>query len=183
MSTNMKSIISETFFRMVKEKGIDRITVKDLVETCHISRQTFYYHFQDILDVVEWSARETVHRAVQVSLSAQSPEEAIRVFVMAAHENRVLIEKLLRSQKREQIEKILSDGLQSYLMEMVRSIAPGLNINLEDMSVALEFYSFGIAGVMLDRCGREQFDPDKLTRQLMSLLQGKLFPVGILNDL
>ena len=63
MSTNMKNVIAETFFAMVKEKGVDKITVKDLVENCHISRQTFYYHFQDILDVVEWSARRGIQRA------------------------------------------------------------------------------------------------------------------------
>ena len=41
MSTNMKNVIAETFFAMVKEKGVDKITVKDLVENCHISRLTF----------------------------------------------------------------------------------------------------------------------------------------------
>ena len=73
MPTNMKNVIADTFFTMVKQKGIDKITVKDLVETCHISRQTFYYHFQDILDVIEWSARQAIQKALDASLSEEAP--------------------------------------------------------------------------------------------------------------
>lgn len=55
MPVNVKEIISQTFLELSKTKNVDKITVKDLSETCHISRQAFYYHFQDILDVIEWS--------------------------------------------------------------------------------------------------------------------------------
>ena len=53
MPADMKSIIAETFIKMVRRKNIDNITVKSLIEECHISRKTFYYHFQDIMDVLE----------------------------------------------------------------------------------------------------------------------------------
>ena len=35
-------------------KPIDKITVKDLVEICGVNRQTFYYHFDDVYDLLEW---------------------------------------------------------------------------------------------------------------------------------
>ena len=54
MPANTKTMIAETFFNMAKGKSIDKITVTDLVERCKISRQTFYYHFKDIMDVLEW---------------------------------------------------------------------------------------------------------------------------------
>ena len=56
MPANMKGMIADAFVSLSGEKPIDKITVKDLVEKCSISRQTFYYHFQDILEVIEWSA-------------------------------------------------------------------------------------------------------------------------------
>lgn len=176
MPTNMKNVIAATFFDMVKQKGIDKITVKDLVETCHISRQTFYYHFQDILDVIEWSARQAIQQALDVSLSQEDPEQAIRAFIAVAVENHELIQKLLQSQKHEYIEKIFVEGLKVYLMELLRGKAPGLTANYEDVEVALEFYAFGIAGVLLDHCSRSNCDPDKLARQLFKLLQGKIIP-------
>ncbi len=58
MAVNMKSVIADTFMALSKTKDVDKITVMDLVKACHISRQTFYYHFQDILEVIEWSVQQ-----------------------------------------------------------------------------------------------------------------------------
>lgn len=57
MALDMKATIAESFNSLVRQRGIDKVTVKAVIEDCGISRQTFYYHFQDIMDVVEWCAR------------------------------------------------------------------------------------------------------------------------------
>ena len=60
MPVNVKNLIAETFVKLSDEKNIDKITVKDIVEACGISRQAFYYHFRDLLEVIEgaglWAA-------------------------------------------------------------------------------------------------------------------------------
>ena len=48
MSTKTKDAIVSAFLELVEHEDFDRITVTDLVEMCDISRQTFYYHFDDI---------------------------------------------------------------------------------------------------------------------------------------
>lgn len=53
MPINKKEVIADAFVSLAQRKNADKITVKDLVEACGISRQTFYYHFQDILEVIE----------------------------------------------------------------------------------------------------------------------------------
>lgn len=58
MPPDTKALISETFREMVRQKGIDKVTVKSLIDACQISRQTFYYHFQDIMEVIQWSMEQ-----------------------------------------------------------------------------------------------------------------------------
>ena len=77
MPADMKSIIAETFIKMVRRKNIDKITVKSLIEECHISRQTFYYHFQDIMDVLEWCVRQETNALVKESLKAEDLQTAL----------------------------------------------------------------------------------------------------------
>ena len=43
MTVDMKKTIATTFAQMARERPIDKITVKDIVEQCGISRQTFYF--------------------------------------------------------------------------------------------------------------------------------------------
>ena len=55
MAIDAKKTIAETLFRLLERKPVDKITVKELVDACGISRQGFYYHFRDIMEVVEWA--------------------------------------------------------------------------------------------------------------------------------
>ena len=53
MREDMKSMIADTFSQMLEKEDVDKITVTKLIGECHISRQTFYYHFRDIMDVLD----------------------------------------------------------------------------------------------------------------------------------
>ena len=50
----MRRLISDTFSELVKTQDVDKITVTMLIGECHISRQTFYYHFQDKYELLSW---------------------------------------------------------------------------------------------------------------------------------
>lgn len=107
MPANMKMTIAATFLEMVKRKGIDKITVKEIIDECRISRQTFYYHFQDIMEVIEWTVEQSIRQMLERSLEAKNLREALDILITCTRENRVLIRRLLDSQKREEIEKLL----------------------------------------------------------------------------
>ena len=53
-SLTTKRAIAYAFKDLLKEKAFNKITVNDIAKECDINRQTFYYHFQDIRDLVEW---------------------------------------------------------------------------------------------------------------------------------
>ena len=74
MPVNVKPMIADAFIKLSKEKSVDKITVKDLVEECNISRQTFYYHFQDILEVIEWSVEQGFQALLERSMETDDPE-------------------------------------------------------------------------------------------------------------
>ena len=52
MAKFTKKAIMDCFLNMLKHKNIDRITVTDICEQCGINRNTFYYYFKDIYDVL-----------------------------------------------------------------------------------------------------------------------------------
>ena len=54
MSKLTKNSLEQSLKNLLKTKPLNRITINDLVEDCGISRMTFYYHFQDIYEVMEW---------------------------------------------------------------------------------------------------------------------------------
>ncbi|MCR5207818.1 MAG: TetR family transcriptional regulator, partial [Eubacterium sp.] len=39
---------------LMNSKTFDRITVSDITDKCGVHRQTFYYHFQDRYELLDW---------------------------------------------------------------------------------------------------------------------------------
>lgn len=173
MPIDMKMVISDTFVSMVKEKGIDKITVKALIDACDISRQTFYYHFQDIMEVIEWSLEQATKSTLTQSLQADTPEEALSVLISSAVENRTLILKLLDSQKREQIEKLFVQSARIYLQELIRNKPRKVPLDFADAEVALDFWAFGITGLLFKYCEQDRIDAESLAAQICRLLPEK----------
>ena len=55
MAKNTKLSLSTALLELLEAKPLDKITVTELVKKCGVNRQTFYYNFRDIYDLVEWT--------------------------------------------------------------------------------------------------------------------------------
>lgn len=170
MPVNMKSMIANAFMSLSKTKDVDKITVKDLVEACHISRQTFYYHFQDILEVIEWSVQQAFQEILAHRMDTDTPEETLRTFIESSSEADVLLKKLLHSQKRERIEMILVNAVRSYLQGILASREAKPDFPLADAKIMLDFCTYGIVGLLLENCGKKSLDKEKMARQMQRLI-------------
>ena len=58
MANDTKKLIYYTFIDLLHTKPFDKITVRDIVEACEINRNTFYYHYTDIYDLLEEIGRK-----------------------------------------------------------------------------------------------------------------------------
>lgn len=174
MPVSMKDIIADTYAAMIRQKGVDKITVKALIQECGISRQTFYYHFQDLMEVIEWSVQRAMEHMLEQSLQASTPREAMEIFVSSSLKNRAMLFRLLDSNRREQVEVLIVKAIRSYLEEMIRNRAPQMTLNYQDLEALLDFYSFGVTGLLLKSCAQKLPDEALLADQMYRLLAGQM---------
>ena len=174
MPVNVKPLIADAFLKLSKEKNIDKITVKDIVDECGISRQSFYYHFQDILEVIEWSAEQAFQKLLARSMETDDAEAVFQDFIAASDEASAMLRKLLNSQKREQVERLMVRAVHTYLQEMIRRKGPLPEIPYEDAETALSFCTYGIVGLLLEYCEKKDVDRERLARQMYRLLTGRV---------
>ena len=64
MSQVTKRALEASLKNLLLQKPLSKITISDITEDCGINRMTFYYHFKDIYDLVEWSCQEDASRAL-----------------------------------------------------------------------------------------------------------------------
>lgn len=172
MAIDMKEIIAEKFSEISKTKSIDKITVKELVEACNISRQAFYYHFQDIMDVASWLSKKRIHGVLQASAQAESIEDAIRVFVTFFSESREVIMRRLESSMYRQYEALLNDEIRAFLKDLAQR--GNKSVSYTDFEAAMEFCVGGIYTMLMTYTGKSAEMDQWLTRQLKRLVSGEL---------
>lgn len=63
-SQNTKIMLAETLLSLLEKKPISKITVSEIVNLCDINRKTFYYHFQDVYDLLEWHLDNEMQKAI-----------------------------------------------------------------------------------------------------------------------
>ena len=170
----MKQRIAAAYMQLARSGDVDRITVTSLVEACGISRQTFYYHFRDIMDVLEWGIRQTLERDLEASLQTPDSRAAIQIFVTRAVQKRTALRLLLDSHRRPELERLLIRALRTYLRELFRRRYPRSALSAADLAAALDFYACGIIGVLLGSCRQPNPDPEALTDQICRLLSGEM---------
>ena len=60
-----KRAIRASFLKLLNERPLNKITVKDIVEDCGINRNSFYYHYTDIPALAEEIVKDEAARIVQ----------------------------------------------------------------------------------------------------------------------
>lgn len=177
MAGDTKAMIAEAFLEAAKHKPIDKVTVKDVVNTCGITRQTFYYHFQDLLEVIEWLMAQHVDVLLEKTLAASSPKAAIRVLLSTIEEQPDFVTQLMKSRKREDAERIFFNAARTFFSELMRRSAIQPRIRYaSDLDVMLTFYSSAIVGVLIENSHKPNVDLDILADQLQRLLEGEFCP-------
>ena len=62
MSNLTKRALEASLKKLLLKKPLDKITISDIADDCGMNRMTFYYHFQDIYDLIAWSFDEDAEK-------------------------------------------------------------------------------------------------------------------------
>ena len=124
MSQVTKRALEASLKKLLLERPLDKITVTDIAEDCGINRMTFYYHFRDIYDLVEWACQEDARRILDGKRTYTTWQEGFRRILDGLIDNRPFILNVYRSVRREQVETFLFQDTHGLLMGVVEELDP-----------------------------------------------------------
>ena len=150
MSNMTKRALEESLKRLLLKKPLTKITINDLTADCGISRMTFYYHFKDIYDLVEWACLEESTKALQGKKTYATWQEGLQQIFEAVYENKPLIMNAYHSLSREQIENFLFRLTHDLIMGVVKEQSVGTSVTEEQKNFIADFYKYSFVGIMLD---------------------------------
>lgn len=173
MSQFTKRALEDSLKHLLLQKPLNKITINDIAEDCGINRMTFYYHFKDIYDLVEWSCLEDAQRALDGKKSYETWQQGFVQIFHAVRENKVFVMNVYRCVNREQVEKYLVPLTDQLIMGVITERAAGMTVREADQQFIAQVYSYAFVGIMLDWIRDDmRADPEELVNRLAMVIRG-----------
>lgn len=173
MSQMTKRALEASLKNLLLKKPLDKITINDIAEDCGINRMTFYYHFRDIFDLVEWSCVEDAGKALEGKKTYDTWQEGFLQIFEAVRANKPFIMNVYHSVSREQVENYLFRLTYDLLINVVNEEAKNMTVNEADKAFIADFYKYAFVGLMLSWINNDmRDDPETVIRHLSLLMHG-----------
>lgn len=150
MSQITKRALAASLKNMLLKKPLNKITINDIAEDCGINRMTFYYHFKDIYDLVEWTCKEDAAKALEGKKTYNTWQQGFLNIFYAVLENKPFIINVYRSVSREQVEIYLYRVTYDLLIGVVNERSANMSVSEDDKKFIADFYKFAFVGILLE---------------------------------
>lgn len=151
MRQTTKEAMAETFLDLLERRAIDKITVKDIVTECGVNRQTFYYHFHDIYDLMEWSLARSLEKYAGQSLTVEMDwKERIRQLFHFFYLHRIVILHGYDATNRIQYERLAVKWVSPLVLALLESYPQSAKVAGDKKEFICRVYSRTIAGLLLE---------------------------------
>uniref|UniRef100_UPI003FF0E4FE TetR-like C-terminal domain-containing protein n=1 Tax=Roseburia sp. TaxID=2049040 RepID=UPI003FF0E4FE len=175
MSQITKRALEQSLKNLLLKKPLTKITINDITEDCGINRMTFYYHFKDIYDLVEWSCLEDARKALEEKKTYDTWQQGFLQIFEAVLENKPFIMNVYRCVHREQVEKYLKPLVDNLLLGVINEEAEGITVREEDREFIAQVYSYIFVGLMLDWIKDDMKEnPEDIVERLAVLIKGSI---------
>ena len=145
-----KKALAESLKNLLLQKPLNKITISDIADDCGINRMTFYYHFKDIYDLVEWTCAEEAAQAMEGKKTYDTWQEGFLNIFSAVQANKPLIMNVYRCVSRERIEQYLNPLICSLILGVVEEKSAEMPVSEADKRFIANFYEYAFIGVMLE---------------------------------
>lgn len=175
MAQTTKKALAASLKRLLKVKTLDKVTVTDIAEDCEVNRQTFYYHFQDIYDLIEWIYTNDADKALDGKKTYDTWQQGFLQIFEYVQENKAFVINTYHSISREHLERFLYNETYHLIMDVVEEQAAGMNVREDDKAFIADIYKFAFVGLMLEWVGKGmKEEPEKIIGRLSLLMEGTI---------
>ena len=130
LSRRRKEQMAASLKRLMARKPLHKITIQEIADDCGINRYTFYYHFQDIYDLLSWTFRQEALSLIHQSDSCLTWEDGIRLFLRYVRDNAAVCRSAINSLGQESLEikgeRQVPEGYLDFLTDFYMEALSGL---------------------------------------------------------
>ena len=174
MPVDMKAAICRSASALLTKKHTKKLTVKDIVEECGITRQTFYYHFQDIPDLVCYMMEQGSKELLENFLAQPTLEDKIRYLLSIALNARPMIQRTIPASYQDELEPLLLNQFYSFFEQLFQTSPAAASafdsLTTNQRKLLIRYHSLAFLGLIRTWSNEDTKHMDEIVHDLACLL-------------
>ena len=151
-SNNTKKTLADALKHLLERKPLAKITVSDIIRECGLNRKTFYYHFQDIHDLLKWMLNQEAIERIKSFSAAMEFEEGMLFLLKYIEENKHILNCVCDSLGSLEIKRGLNQDFEYIAEKMLTVVERSKKVRLQsDYRTFLKsFFIDAMSGKLLE---------------------------------
>jgi probable dihydroxyacetone kinase regulator len=143
-----KKAMAESIKDLMKTISLSKISVQNIVDNCNLNRQTFYYHFKDKFELVNWVYFSEVIECIQGSITYVNWDTCLSKILEHLYNNKFFYINAISVIGQNSFSEYFNEKTNLLLYKVVEELSEGINISLEDKKFISNFYTQAFLGVV-----------------------------------
>ena len=135
---------------LMQKTSFHKITIQNVTDYCGLNRQTFYYHFKDMFDLLSWIYQNEIFREIDRN---QNWRSILLITVNYAQKNKVFLRNTNRSLRKETMEKFLFPAFSKWVTLLFDSACDDSGLKQEDRCFLIGFLTSAFLNSFLQWIG------------------------------
>lgn len=141
-----EQLLADTLKELMSNESLDRITVQELSSACNIKRQTFYYHFRDIYDLLTWMF---LNENALINKEVKDWKEMVKMITKYANKNKNFVKHILESSARDLFEQFVYSYFYSRILRQFASLDKENKFTSEERKFYVTYYTSAMTSCVI----------------------------------
>ena len=175
MSNLTKKALLKAFGELIEEKPFNKITINDLTKRCGLNRMTFYYHFDNIYELMIWGLETQLHEVSKDCVNYENWKTGyLRIFDFAL-ERKMYIKKIFQTIEQEHLEHYLNQIAERMVLAVIDDRIGDKKLNEDDRLFTAQICAHILVGTLVSWVARGmKEDPEMMVKRTGRLLDGMI---------
>lgn len=170
-----KNLIKQEFIKLLNKKSLHNITVTEITKQCKIERKTFYYHYENLPQLVKEIFDEELEDVIKEFNETLSWEESFISVAKFILENKKAVKHMYESDYKVELEKYIFSISGEIMRKYVRRVAKDTKAQEIDIKLIAYFYQCALSSSLVEWVATDmKTDPKLVTRRLGELMDGNI---------
>lgn len=149
--TQTKDRIVKALIELMSHKSLHEIFVKDIAQTASITRQTFYRHFKDKYDVINWYYDREIDSMFALTVSLEGIRKNLIIKLMSFKEKNVLFKNAYQYRGQNSLAGHEFDLMYKSISQKIVAYTGIAQENLSlELKCSIEFFCYGVIHMTID---------------------------------